>query len=1021
MIREFWILDFECWIVTGSPPAGLLRLIPRQAQSRDRERRVTCRACGGAVCLCMQFRLILPLTLLLVVRGAFAQIPVPTGANHPHLEWREIETEHFRLIHHTELDSIMPDAARWAEEAYRVVTTNLETPLPFKVKMYFSDNDEIRNAYAFSYDHIFIWMRGILDDLPFAIRSSGSSKWLRSVITHELTHTVIAYATRDFADNLLPIPGVPRWFNEGMARYMEPDGWTPDLDMVLRVSAITGDLNLGGPGNFQGTLLYEAGHALVRYIADQFGDSAIVKILKHPRGWSYNFDDAVKAATGKALSEIIREWEKRMYVYYNTAYGQKEETSEFARKISTGLELVSSARLSPDGSMIAMIGRRSWDSRAVLLLKKTDTSGKSETIEFPEGIQSRMSWSREGDLLFAKLRYGSNGRLLHDLYELKAASRLPFHDSNDPTLRKLALRSREWTRLTTDGEFSEGDYSPDGQHIVAVRNILSGSDLWLLDRKGTPLRNLTRYNDDNVSVYWPRWSPDGSKIAYSKFDQHGRRDIAVIRLRDEVRVNITNDTVHDRYPVWISNDSLAYVSYGEGVPNIVARPSGGASHAPLTDVGGAVIAWDRSPLNDSLLITSVDSRNEIGLFWMPVRRTPQLTAEVAMKPKYTTWRTESWPLVPRPADSVPLLTALASEGYNSLLEIRPLVTLPIIGTDKSPDGTHGTRWGIASIFSDPMTKHRLVAVADWGDASKRPGFAIAYQNNQLRPSLLFEASTLLSYNGVIDNVAYYQREERLGAGLIIAWPTPDALDQYYFLLAGGEMRSLIPWNAEQYGGTAPERRPIAADLLGLGGRVGFVSKDFLTSYSYVHSDRDLQSDLTYSRHRFGVSYRMPFSAERKSFIAVYGRALAQWGDELPQEFIGFTPYDVFGGGVNLLSSPLQDRLRGVRRYEYGNRSVIGTAELRTPDWIFQSMIVPLRAFNPQLTCFFDIGSVWYGTTPSNNPTVAVRELAKTEWTKTAGVELRSEFAPGAALSGGVAWELVKHAKPDWYLRTVLEW
>ncbi|HZK77144.1 MAG TPA: hypothetical protein VFD13_09565, partial [Candidatus Kapabacteria bacterium] len=75
-----------------------------------------------------------------------AQLLGITGANHPELNWKEFETDHFVLVYHQGLDSIVRLAAPIAEEVYRVVTTNLETPLPGKIRIYFSDNDEERNA-----------------------------------------------------------------------------------------------------------------------------------------------------------------------------------------------------------------------------------------------------------------------------------------------------------------------------------------------------------------------------------------------------------------------------------------------------------------------------------------------------------------------------------------------------------------------------------------------------------------------------------------------------------------------------------------------------------------------------------------------------------------------------------------------------------------------------------------------------------------------------------------------------------
>src|SRR5438477_12728234 len=113
----------------------------------------------------MRIRFVLSvLTILSIIWPGHsrAQLFGVTGANHPELTWQEIETDHFVIVYHQGLDSIARTAAPIAEEVYRVVTTNLQTALPNKVRIYLSDNDEERNAFAFMDDYIFVWMRGIL-------------------------------------------------------------------------------------------------------------------------------------------------------------------------------------------------------------------------------------------------------------------------------------------------------------------------------------------------------------------------------------------------------------------------------------------------------------------------------------------------------------------------------------------------------------------------------------------------------------------------------------------------------------------------------------------------------------------------------------------------------------------------------------------------------------------------------------------------------------------------------------------
>src|SRR5207237_4966038 len=145
-----------------------------------------------------------------------------------------------------------------------------------------------------------------------------------------------AHAASSWTDHLLMSERIPRWFNEGMARYMEPDGWTPDLDIPLRVAAVSGKLNLGDNEFLSGTLMYEAGQSLVRYIAAKYGDSTLVKIVKQlHRGLFNYFDRAVEHATKHSFQNIYDDWHKSLTVLYNTTYGQKEDIETIGRKIPT--------------------------------------------------------------------------------------------------------------------------------------------------------------------------------------------------------------------------------------------------------------------------------------------------------------------------------------------------------------------------------------------------------------------------------------------------------------------------------------------------------------------------------------------------------------------------------------------------------------------------------------------------------------------------------------------------------------
>ncbi len=941
-----------------------------------------------------------------------AQLLGITGANHPELHWKQLETKHFVLIYHQGLDSVVRIAAPIAEEVYRVVTTNLQTPLPEKIRIYFSDNDEERNAFTFGDEYIFIWMRGILDDNLFSLRSSGTSKWLRSVITHEFTHITIAYATHTWSDFLFPAINdkVPRWFNEGMARYMEPDGWTADLDIPLRVAAVSSKLDLGSNDEFlSGTLLYEGGQSLVRYIAATYGDSALVTILKYRKKslFPYDFEDAVRAATKHSLHEIYKEWHKVLNVYYNTEYGQKEDIEDIARKIPSHLAIVEAARLAPDGKRIAILGKRTEDEPTKLFSIANDTGAEPKLLTGEPGIEPYLSWSPDGKyLLFSKIRFGTHGDLVYDLYRCNA-------------------KTGAMHRISSNERLEYPDWSPDGKTIVAAQFFRSGSDLVLLDADGSSLRKLTDFHDDNVQVYSPRWSPDGKRIAFSIFRKNGMRDVAVVDVATHAISYLTNDSINDRYPIWSPRgDSIVFLSFKNGLPNLYSLSASGPSgedersgfyERELTDVASNILAWDIS--KDSILVSSFTGRNSVKLFWIAAHRSVVPAVPVApVEKKYTSWRSIRWPLITRPADSLSPAMVTGPYSYNSLAHIRPLLYLPIIGTDLSRTGAEGTQWGAFTFLADEMQKHLLQAFAWYGDASKTFSYGFEYENNQLLPTISLGGSNEVQFRDVIQDVGYYEHTKSVNLSLNFTLHTPNSLEDIHNIFIGGEWNDIQPWNGSQFAAVDLTQRPIAARMLDLGVLYSYLSPLFQFGAAATHTDKNIASTITRTQLRASLHKELPLGEDERNEFAIILHGAADFGDELPQDFLGFYKYDAFQEGFNIASLHERDRLRGIRRYYYGNRLLSGSIEIREADQLFSTLVPMLKVFEPQFVEFFDMGATWYADAPTNNPNAIVTPLSKTEWLKTGGIELRSEVGFDAALEGGVGWELVKTAQPDWFIR-----
>jgi hypothetical protein len=127
-----------------------------------------------------------------------------------------------------------------------------------------------------------------------------------AIITHELTHAVVAQATADNA---------PRWFQEGLAQRMElvphhenafhetaPNVVLPIplLDAVMENAADDDTMEHG----------YRVAQTFIRFLESRYGENAI-RTLIASFATGKNTEDAIAALTGKSLDAVnrdFREW-----------------------------------------------------------------------------------------------------------------------------------------------------------------------------------------------------------------------------------------------------------------------------------------------------------------------------------------------------------------------------------------------------------------------------------------------------------------------------------------------------------------------------------------------------------------------------------------------------------------------------------------------------------------------------------------------------------------------------------------
>ncbi|MBI5022475.1 MAG: PD40 domain-containing protein [Ignavibacteriales bacterium] len=463
---------------------------------------------------------------------------------HPELEWRTIQTEHFNIHYHPGVERTARVVAKIAEDIYEPVTSFYQYKPDSKISFIMKDYDDFSNGATYFFDNkIEIWASA----LDFDLR--GSHNWLRNVITHEFTHMIQIQTTLKFGRKVpafylqwlqyeserrtdvlygypngivsYPVSGfvVPAWFAEGVAQYNRRefayDWWDAHRDMILRMYILDGNmLSWNQMATFGKTSLgnesaYNSGFALVRYIAERYGEDKLREISYNLRSLTaFSIDGAIEKAIGKGGKELYNEWIN----YLRNDYG--ERISGVKANLISG-EIIGSVgfgnfypHFSPDGKSIAYISNKESDYFGTSSLYLYDINSKKEKL-LKAGVRSNFSWSRDGK----------------KIYYSKLTRDNP-HWSNIFDIFCFDLESEEDTRITTGLRADAPSVSPDGSKIVYVSGADGTLNISTMDLDGNNVKQLTSYKNGE-QIFNPSWSPDGLKILFDYSIKDGR-DLALI-------------------------------------------------------------------------------------------------------------------------------------------------------------------------------------------------------------------------------------------------------------------------------------------------------------------------------------------------------------------------------------------------------------------------------------------------------------------------------------------------------------
>ncbi len=938
------------------------------------------------------------ITLILLFAGiTIAQYPLTwqwTGQVHSELKWKTIETEHFRVHYHQGIDSIAVSGASIAELTYDTLLKQVDLDTIPTIDIIFTTEDEILNGFATHMNNTFIWV----DQNDVAIWLEDN-KWLYQVLTHELQHIVYYNAVKTW----VPEPwgtlfsGTPGWFVEGLAEYMT-ERWRPHrADLSHKWHILNNKVERMDP--------HHDGFSKVKYWADRFGDSTIVKTLHYRNKMKlFSFDDAFKKATGITVKQFNEDWRRNMNTYYYGYRAQKEAIEDIGETMTLPVNKVSGFLFTSDSTKIAISGRNDndqWDNslyivqrdttkeREILENREKETPGKDflsklfssksdttdsskndkdpiiwKTDEMDYGrFHTVMSWSPNYEqLVYAKYHYGKHQSMVWDLC-------------------KLDVESEKVTWLTQSMRASHPSWSPDGEQILFVAHKNNTSNLYVMSPNGGEATAITHYTGD-VQLLNPTWSPDGTQIAFAKAGHDGNTDLYIRQYPDGDEQRVTDNPEVDYLPVWHPDGkSITFTSHKGSTPNLHTINLETGESIQNTDVGDAVWSSQWMPNDSTVLATTLGDVDTVRIVKVDPKRVATINEPLVMRDVYTRWRsTNPIHLLPKYDPSI-VTDHTNSTPYKFWKHPKHLMSLVL------PDET-----GMAAFtaWTDPIGRHvvQVGGYYDWNDDES--AWLVSYINAQHGPLWSFS----VNHNFTWDIRGYGNEDQWLfetfdGATLMTQIPFNfgKSMSSSHVLFASATARyrnvdvftldeTVLPKPENGYeslitvGYQWTNRRPYRM-------KTGLPQKGYGVRSILHIADESLYGDFTWQR--FVVD---AFANVKAGPFILFARTKSEMleGNNPPnQEFVGLTNahslYAPGTGGTDGFTENLNPR--GWDGFRLGNRVNMNTLELRMP--IAPKLPINVLFFgigSVSAAAFTDIGNAW---TTGNG---------MEEWITTAGYEMK---------------------------------
>ncbi|PLX91931.1 MAG: hypothetical protein C0621_10465 [Desulfuromonas sp.] len=863
--------------------------------------------------------ILLVLLLLLLASPALARFS-------PEWRWQRLESEHFIILFHDECAALASQAARYAEEAHRLLAPRLNWTPAEKTFLVLADDGDLSNGYATPYpaNRIVISPLVALDE-PFSL--TDRETWLRLVILHEYVHTLHLDTTSGLPGFLRALFGrvyfpqgfQPEWLIEGMATHLETSyseggrGRGSYAAMLRRMAILEGKLpelaQLGvAPTAWPaGEVPYLFGESFYRYLVDRYGDGVTAPLSADYAGRALplRVDASATKVLGTTYADLWNDWRRGLQqgVAIEKDAIEAVGTTPFVLLTEVGERQLYPSP-SPDGRWLAYASR-TLDALPTLRLRDLETGEERDLVRYlAQSGNAGFSWSGDGrQLYYSRLERDGNDNLYSDLY-------------------RYDLEQNEEIRLSHHLRSGRPDLSPDGTTLLFPSAQAGETTLLLFSLADQTVRPYP-LEAPLPLPFMPRWSPDGSKIVVGSKDADGRFSLIVLDLAGRLLRRIQLEEAIVASPVWSRDgESLYFVADRDGVFNLYACSLADGAIVQLSNLLGGAFSPVPDATGERLFFSSYSARGfDIARF--------SLSDSLGRPVLSTTESGEE----PAPVQERPALILEPSAPYQPWRDILPHAWMPWLGTDE-----YGLQVGIALSGSDPLAQHQWSAATGWGSESERAAYSASYRYQGWRPLLDLQAEESARF---YDDFYLPQSptprnlwERRRRFGLDLTW-VGAGLWGHQEISLGGRYERLTPLTAPPAGAISAFEGTLAGLQLlwrydeSAKAPAAVAPEDGRRlELALRHDAPGLGSDLETTRLRFDWReyLALPWRHQLLTPRLFFGRS---WGDSLPQG--AFQLGGDLTGDLPLLTEETLLPLRGYPLNSLrGERALLTSLEYRFP-------------------------------------------------------------------------------------------